>query len=128
MSDQTNLGGRPPFYSSVEDMQIAIDKYFATTQPGFMTVTGLALALGFTSRAALLNYEDKPAFVNAVKSAKLRIENDYELSLREKGRSGDIFGLKNFGWRDQQDVNLGGQNGENPIDVSLKLEFVKTPE
>lgn len=115
----TNLGGRPPMYANVEEMQTKIDAYFATAKIGLYTVTGLALALGFTSRQALLNYQDKEEFVDAVKKAKLKIEQDYEQSLREKGRSGDIFGLKNFGWDDKSDLNLGGQTG-NPINAIVR--------
>jgi hypothetical protein len=38
-----------------------------------------------------MNYQDKPEYVDSIKKAKLRIEQAYELSLRENGRSGDIF-------------------------------------
>lgn len=122
---EPNPVGRPPMYASVEEMQTKIDGYFTTHLMEEQTVTGLALALGFTSRAALINYEDKPEFVNAVKKAKLKIENAYEYSLRKNGRSGDIFALKNFGWNDSQNINLGGQNGENPVEANLTVTFVK---
>jgi hypothetical protein len=122
----THPGGRPPFYETVEELQAAVDKYLNTCPEDQLTVTGLALSLGFTSRQALLNYEEKPQFVDAVKKAKLRVENAYELSLRKNGRSGDIFGLKNFGWKDNQDLNVGGQGKDNPVytDSTIKL----TPE
>lgn len=100
----THPGGRPRKWKSVAEMQKAIDAYFAGTPPGERTITGLALAVGLTSRQALLNYEGRPEFVDAIKRAKLRVENDYERSLRDKGRAGDIFGLKNFGWRDEQHI------------------------
>lgn len=105
---------RPPFYDTVEEMEIALKNYFETTPIGELTVTGLAIFLGFTTRQALLNYECKPEFIDAIKKAKLRVENDYEIALRKNGRSGDIFGLKNFGWKDSQDMNIGGQE-DNPL-------------
>ncbi len=119
----TNPVGRPPRFATVEEMQEAIDAYFAETAVGEYTITGLALSLGFNTRKSLIDYEGDEEFVHTVKKAKLRIEQDYEKSLRKSGRSGDIFGLKNFGWSDAQDVNLGGQGKDKPIftDSSVKL-------
>lgn len=106
-------GGRPLKFQSVEEMQEAIDKYFAITPEEEWTVTGLALALD-TYRDVLIRYENKDEFYNTIKRAKEKVHNSYEKDLRKKGRSGDIFALKNFGWRDQQEVNHGGQEN-NPI-------------
>ena len=95
--------GRPPTYSTPEDMQVMIDKYFSDMdklkRP--YTVTGLALALGFTSRQAILNYEDKLTFVDTLKKAKLKIENFNEYKLYDKGTptAGVIFNLANNRWR-----------------------------
>ena len=81
--------GHPPKYATVEEMQAVIDQYFEDCkgepiigddgmpildkfgQPFIIhqrppTVTGLALALGFTSRQALLNYQAKKGFVDTV--------------------------------------------------------------
>lgn len=113
---------RPPFYETVEEMEVALTNYFKTTPIGELTVTGLAIFLGFTSRQALLNYECKSEFIDAIKKAKLIVENDYEVALRKNGRSGDIFGLKNFGWKDAQDVNLGGQEGNPVLNKDLTKE------
>lgn len=93
--------GRPLDYPTVEELQTAIDSYFKNTPQEELTITGLALALGFTTRQALINYQERAEFVDTVKSAKLKIENAYELSLRKNGRAGDIFGLKNFDWSDK---------------------------
>ena len=64
-----------------------------------------------SSRKALLeieaNYDEE--FCNAIKRAKLRVENDYEKALRKNGRAGEIFGLKNFGWKDQQNVQVDAE-------------------
>ena len=41
--------------------------------------------------------------------ARLRINADYEQSLRKNGRAGDIFALKNLdGWTDQQTIEHKG--------------------
>ena len=100
MSDikEKNKGGRPPTYETVEEMQEIIDNYFEMCdgvllkdkkgeimfdkwgQPIYLnqkpyTVTGLALALGFTSRQTLLNYQGKPEFMDTITQAKLKIED-----------------------------------------------------
>jgi hypothetical protein len=87
------------------------------------TVTGLALALG-TTRETLMDIEHgngpyaDPRFSDAIKRAKLRVEHGYELGLHGTTPAGAIFGLKNFGWRDQQDVNLQA-SGDMTIQVSF---------
>ncbi len=52
-----------------------------------------------------------PEIIRLIKKAKLKVHNAYERDLRNRGRSGDIFALKNFGWKDQQDHDhtTGGQ-------------------
>lgn len=104
------MAGRPLKFKSVKELEDAAASYFTDTPAGKLTITGLALALD-TSRETLMNYEKKDEFFDAIKKMKTRIENDYELSLRTRGSSGDIFGLKNFGWRDktETDVTTGGQ-------------------
>lgn len=70
------------------------------------SVTGLALFLG-TNRQTLINYEKKDKFFDAIKRAKLVIENYVD----EATTSGDIqpapgiFNLKNnFNWTEEQTV------------------------
>lgn len=101
-------GGRPLKFKTVKSLQRKIDAYFDVTVPGNYTITGLALALD-TSRETLMNYEDRPEFFDTIKKAKNKIEYGYELSLRTRGSAGDIFGLKNFGWRDKQDIENSGE-------------------
>ena len=62
-----------------------------------LTVTGLALALGFTTRASLLNYQAKSkAFREIIEKAKLQIENYAEMRLYDKdGSNGAKFNLQN---------------------------------
>jgi hypothetical protein len=130
----TNPVGRPLKFQTVEDLQAAIDAFFdSIAEPRVIgetiyqepaTITGLALALGL-SRQALCNYEVREEFVDTVKTAKLRCENYAERQLFiGKSATGPIFALKNFGWSDAQDINLGGQHGKNPI----KTDVTITPE
>ena len=119
---------RKPFYKTPEEMQEVIDKYFLQCQgKPFLdengevlrdkygeiilqdakppTVTGLALALGFTSRQALLNYQAKKAFVDTVTRAKSRVEEYTEERLFDReGQRGAEFSLThNFKWIDKKD-------------------------
>ena len=103
-----NPVGKPPAFEawSNAEMQALIDKYieesYAKNQP--LTVSGLALALGFTSRQSLLNYEWKEEFVDTIKTAKLRLEeyNENCLYSRDTPTAGVIFNLKNNYWRKDQ--------------------------
>ena len=100
MSEEKHPGGRPRKYQSVEQLQSAIDSYFESTEK--VTVTGLALHLGFNSRQALINYEGySEEFHDAIKRAKLMVETYYEERLVGSHAAGAIFALKNFGWSDK---------------------------
>ncbi len=81
-----------------------------------LTVTGLALALGFTSRQALLNYEQgrgEGMFVDTVKKAKSKVERYIEQRLYENNPAGCIFNLKNnFGWKDKNETEHSTPDGK----------------
>ena len=66
-------------------------------------------APGLSSRESLDEYGRRPEFHDCVKRAKLRVELEYERSLNNKNPSGAIFALKNFGWRDNQDLKVSGR-------------------
>ncbi len=110
-----NKVGRPLKFTP-ESLQMIIDTYFETTLIGEYTITGLALLVG--SKQLIQDYEKRKDFSEIVKRAKLMVENDYELSLRKNGKAGDIFGLKNFGWKDQRDIR-----GEFTLPPGLKVSF-----
>lgn len=100
-----NPEGRPLKFKTVKDLQTKIDKYFKDTPEDEWTITGLALALD-TSRKVLCEYDEKEEYSNTIKKAKLKVENGYEVDLKKHGRSGTIFALKNFDWKDKTESDV----------------------
>ena len=122
-------GGRLPRYKTKEEIEEKIEAYFrscegeilldengnAVTDKGGRpilihqrppTVTGLALALGFTSRQALLNYQE---FVDTITRAKSMVEAYTEERLFDRdGSNGAQFSLRNNfrGWNERQPSEL----------------------
>lgn len=103
-------GGRPLKFQSVAELQEGIDDYFSITPQDEWTWTGLALHLD-TSKETLREYKEREEFVDPLKKALLKVESGYELDLKKHGRSGTIFALKNFDWKDktEQDLTTGGE-------------------
>jgi hypothetical protein len=126
-----NKGGRPPIYKDADELASKIDEYFQyvkgeyvdeetinplTFEPEFLkrwireperiTVTGLALFLGFESRQSLQDYKKKPKFSYPIKRALTKVEQQYENYLFERNSTGAIFALKNFGWTDKSQVDV----------------------
>jgi len=110
VGNKANKVGRPLKFKSVEELQSKIEAYFKETPKEEWTITGLALALD-TFRSVLCDYEDKDEFAYTIKRAKQIIENGYEIDLKKYGRTGTIFALKNFDWKDksEQDITSGGE-------------------
>lgn len=126
--------GMTPKYTSVEEIESKIEQYFEDCKgypltdnegnqifnkfglPVFIdvhppTVTGLALALGFTSRQALLNYQAKLEFVDTITHAKARVEQYAEERLFDRdGSNGAQFSLRNNfkGWDADKKNNDSG--------------------
>jgi hypothetical protein len=118
-------GGRPLKFQSVEELENNINKYFKETPIEEWTITGLAIALD-TFRNVLIDYEkgkyDKEdrVFSNTIKKAKHLVEHSYEIDLKKHGRSGTIFALKNFDWKDQTDVKL---DAKGELQITLVDNF-----
>ena len=131
---------RPLKYKTVAELQEAIDQYFDNCRgepllddegtvltdkrgnPIFVgakppTVTGLALALGFSTRQSLLNYQGRKQFLDTITRAKTRCEEYAEARLYDRdGSKGAQFSLEyNFGWRADK-VQPAGENSNNLID------------
>jgi hypothetical protein len=111
--------GRPPKYKTKEEIEEKIEAYFKKCEGEILkddngepvlnkwgkpvvincrppTVTGLALALGFTTRTSLLNYQGKKEFMDTITRAKTMIEAYTEERLFDRdGTSGAQFSLRN---------------------------------
>jgi hypothetical protein len=116
--------GRPLKWETPEIMQTAIDTYFKETPQSRWTITGLAMALD-TDRQTLINYSEREEFFDTIRRAKIKIENVYEMDLRERGHIGNIFALKNFGWKDKTEVDATINQGKL---TSLLDQFNDTDE
>lgn len=146
MEEHKHAGGRPPLFSTPEDLQIKIDDYFAYVKgecheeekiwydkkskehkskekvwdrdPEPLTITGLALYIGFASRQSFYDYEKDGEFSYAIKRARLKIEQSYEFALHGTSPTGAIFALKNFGWTDKQEVEQKTTIEDKRLDLS----------
>lgn len=136
--------GHPPKYKTKEEMQAKIDEYFKSckgrvlvnkdgvpildryNQPVIvdakpLTVTGLALALGFNSRQALLNYQAKAEFNDTIMRAKAKVEEYAEMRLFDKdGANGAKFSLANNfkGWAEKQQIDA---NVDSTVNINIEL-------
>lgn len=102
-----DLGGRPPIWDDPIKFSQAVDDYFENIEIRH-TWTGLALHLGFESRQSLEDYKKRDGFLTPIKKALLRIENQYEEGLFGRNPAGSIFALKNFQWKDKQEIEQSG--------------------
>lgn len=135
-------------YETPEALQAAIDAYFADCeghpltdaegQPLLdkfgnpiiigakpLTVTGLALALGFATRQSLLDYQGRAEFKTLIQQAKLRIENYAEMRLYDKdGWNGARFNLQN-NFR-HWDADKASQEGNKGPAVKIIYDIPRT--
>ena len=96
----------------------------ANDQP--ITLAGAALALGFSSRAKMMDYRAKPEFADILDRIKTTVEAEYEAKLHGGSASGAIFWLKaQAGYRDRLDIgNPEGEafkTGNEPTESELEL-------
>lgn len=110
------MTGRHLKFETPELLEEKINEYFSVTPKEEWTWTGLALHLD-TSRETLREYKERPEFVDSLKKALLKVENSYELDLKKHGRSGTIFALKNFDWKDksEQDITTQGEKIQSGV-------------
>ena len=131
--------GRPPKYKTKEEIEEKIEAYFKKCEGEILkddngepvlnkwgkpvvincrppTVTGLALALGFTTRTSLLNYQGKKEFMDTITRAKTMIEAYTEERLFDRdGTSGAQFSLRNnfSGWNEETKTALDEEETED---------------
>ena len=144
------MAGRKLKFPTPESMQKAIDAYFEDCkgeplrdddghillnkfgEPVYigvkpLTVTGLALALGFTSRQALLDYQGRGEYKAIVEAAKLKIENYAETRLYDRdGWNGAKFTLQNNfkHW----DADKAGQDDKKAPAINIICDIPRTSE
>ncbi|MBD5555155.1 MAG: hypothetical protein HDQ95_07400 [Roseburia sp.] len=139
--------GKPPKYKNKEEIQEKIEQYFEDCkgeplcdadgnpmldkwQNPIMigqkppTITGLALALEFTSRQALLNYQAKKEFVDTITRAKSRVEEYAESRLFDRdGTNGAQFSLRNNfkGWNENKKLEEEAEEKE-----TVRIELTRS--
>jgi len=135
-------GGRPLTYKTVEELQGAINEYFAycdnrtismyvkelgdnveVSKPAPYTMSGLARALGL-ERQSLVNYAHREQFFDTIKAARDKVQEDVETRLMEtSNQAGAIFNLKNnFSWKDKSEVDQNIKLPKPLADVSDVLD------
>ena len=104
--------GRPPKFKTPEDMQQAIDQYFALCDDkNPPLISGLAYHLDMATES-LRRYGENDEFSAVVKKAKQRVEIAVERNLHSSACTGSIFWLKNnAGYRDKTEQELTGSDG-----------------
>lgn len=111
--------GPKPLWKNAGKLQETVEAYFVKCEENskYPSVTGLALALGFTCRQALDRYTDRncdgePAdeMVGIITRAKSRIEEaNIQAAYNRDASAGARFILQNgFGYSDKRDVGVTG--------------------
>jgi hypothetical protein len=107
-----DLGGRPRLYENPAQFDEAVYAYYLWCAEHHepMTITGMALALGFCSVQTLYNYGTYDGFLESVARARLLVEYGYEKNLHGPHSAGSKFALACIGsddrWRSVKE--LGG--------------------
>lgn len=117
---------RPKIYTSVEEMEKDIEKYFqeCDEKEKPYTMSGLAYSLDM-DRRSLLNYSKDEMFFPTIKKAREKVEQQLEENalMGNANATFTIFNLKNnFGWQDKTEVEVR----KDPIeDLTPLAELLK---
>lgn len=115
-------GGRPRIFSTPEEMEIEIVGYFdyCIETKTNVTVTGLVLYIGLSSRNSLYEYKNREEFSGMVLRALTAVEHAYELNLHGFNALGAKFALMNMGWREkiETDITTNGKSLGKEIDLT----------
>ena len=113
------MAGNPMFikkYDNPQELLEKIEEYFNTTPPKEQTRAGLCVFLGITTMT-LCNYKNGSQgdeIAEVVRWAYTRMEHKYEMDLNYRPNpTGPIFALKQYGWKDSQDVDVKASGFES---------------
>jgi hypothetical protein len=118
-----NKGGRPRKFDNPDEIYQAGLKYIEDklSKDEHLTFTGLCIALGvvkdtFNDYESGKYDEDNKVFSVPLKDLKQRVENYAETKLFGNNPTGAIFALKNYGWKDKQEI-------EQKTDGTIEIVF-----
>lgn len=122
--------GRPRKFTDAAELYNTGLRYIQDTlnKGEHLTFTGLCIALD-TTRETFGDYEsgkyDTPdhRFSDSIKRLKQYCENYAEQRIFSNNPAGAIFALKNYGWRDRQEVDLSAD-----VDAQISVKFVPLTE
>lgn len=96
-------------FKSAEELMEKVEEYFNETDVKLQTRAGLCVFLGIT-KMTFINYKNGTQgeeMKEVCEWACTRLENKYEIDLNLRPNpTGPIFALKQYGWRDNQDVDV----------------------
>ena len=98
-----------PKFSNADDLLKKVEEYFENTNVRDQTRAGLCIYLGISSElmCAYKRGEKGEDFREVILWAYTRLEHKYEVDLNYKANpTGPIFALKQYGWKDNQDVEV----------------------
>lgn len=119
--------GRPRKISSPEVFDALVDDYVSKCQKNEepILLLGMCLHLGLYGKEALYEYGCYDGFSQSVKRARAIVEHEYEKRLNTTtSTAAPIFALKNFGWSDQQQLNVVS---DNKTELSGVVGVVEVP-
>ena len=116
--------GQPRKVATPEEFDRLVEEYRLDREVNQKPIlmTGMARYLGFASRQSFFDYGKAPEFAYSVARAKLLVEEEYESKLHGPNPTGGIFGLKNMGWTDKQELDHRTPDG--PLEVSVTRRIV----
>ena len=106
-------GGRPLIWETPKALQKQVDDYFNYCKDNNKppTIAGLAYYLD-VDRQTIYNYSKKEQFFDIIKKARARIMMYLEEHAIMGAGAGTIFVMKQYGYRDKQEVTNNIQSNE----------------
>ncbi|MFD2870866.1 terminase small subunit [Mucilaginibacter ximonensis] len=111
-------------FNNCESLNRLIDEYFERSKNDTgknaepVTLTGLAIFLGFTSKEVFDQYEQIVKYKESLMRARFRIMAYYESRLHFPSPSGAIFALKSMGWDEKVKDT---RSGAKPQSLTVKV-------